>query len=230
MPRKRQLPYLKKIAQRGKVSAWIVDGAWVRTNIEQEWDNYGHHYSDPFIPEHEIWLDQQAHPDEQQFFLEHCLVERRLRARGVDEETARQQANEAEREARRKAGDIKKFRKRGQLANPEAMHVRLLKQLTNGPAVWIVDGRYVRSVFDIEFTAGGHDHVYEFVPTNEVWIDDDITDAERPYALLHELHERNLMEGGMNYDQAHAESSKLELYHRHHPEELHAALAKEGWE
>jgi hypothetical protein len=230
MPRKRQLPYLKKLAQRGKVSVWLVDGAWVRTNVEQEWDNYGHHYADSFIPENEIWLDVQAHPDEQKFFVTHCLVERRLLARGVDEEIARQKANEADIEERKKAGDLKKFRKDGHLANPADMHVTLLKKLTSDVSVWIVDGRFVRSVFDVEFTAGGHDHVYEFIPRNEVWIDDDITDAERPLVLLHELHERNIMEKGMDYDHAHDESSKLELHHRHHPEELHAALAKEGWE
>ncbi len=33
-----------------------------------------------------------------------------------------------------------------------------------GVQVWIVNGRLVRSVFDIDFTAGGHDYVYEFVP------------------------------------------------------------------
>lgn len=230
MPRKRQLPYLKKLAQRGKASIWLVDGAWLRTNIEQEWDNFGHHYSDSFIPENEIWLDVQAHPDEQEFFIKHCLVERRLRARGVDEEAARQKANEAEIQARKQAGDLKKFRGDGKLANPDEMHVTLLKKLTNDVSVWIVDGRYVRSVFDVEFTAGGHDHVYEFIPRNQVWIDDDITDVERPYVLLHELHERNIMEQGMDYDHAHDESSKLELHYRHHPEELHAALAKEGWE
>ncbi|HZQ07546.1 MAG TPA: hypothetical protein VFD70_13275 [Anaerolineae bacterium] len=230
MPRKRQLPYIKKLAQRGKVSVWLVDGSWVRTNIEQEWDNYGHHYGYSFIPENEIWLDQQADDDEQQFFIKHCMVERRLLARGVDEETARQKSNEAELEARREAGDLKKLRPKGHLANPEDMHVRLLKKLVSGVSVWIVKGRYVRSVFDIEFTAGGHDHVYEFIPTNEVWIDDDITDAERPVVILHELHERNIMEKGMDYDHAHEEASKLELHYRHHPEELHAALAKEGWE
>ena len=36
---------------------------------------------------------------------------------------------------------------------------------TGGTAVWIVNGRLVRSIFDIDFTEGGHDHVYErFAP------------------------------------------------------------------
>ena len=95
--------------------------------------------------------------------------------------------------------------------------------------MWIVNGRLVRSVFDIDFTAGGHDHVYEFVPSGEVWIDNDIVEPERGYVLLHELHERNRMEEGMPYSKAHAESSRLEYHCRHHPDELHDALAAEGW-
>jgi hypothetical protein len=37
------------------------------------------------------------------------------------------------------------------------------------------------------------------------------------------------MEKGMPYSQAHAESSRLEFRCRHHPDELHDALAAEGW-
>jgi hypothetical protein len=105
----------------------------------------------------------------------------------------------------------------------------LWKRLENGLTVWIVNGRLVRSVFDVDFTAGGHDHVYEFVPENEVWIDDDIEEEERPYVLLHELHERNRMANRWPYSKAHAESSELEYRCRHHPDELHEALTAEGW-
>ena len=54
----------------------------------------------------------------------------------------------------------------------------LWKKLKGGLSVWIVNGRLVRSVFDIDFTAGGHDYVYEFVPENEVWIDDSIEEPK----------------------------------------------------
>ena len=77
--------------------------------------------------------------------------------------------------------------------NTHDIHERLWKKLENGLTVWIVNGRLVRSVFDIDFTAGGHDHVYEFVPEKEIWIDDAIIEQERAYVLLHELHERNCM-------------------------------------
>jgi hypothetical protein len=37
------------------------------------------------------------------------------------------------------------------------------------------------------------------------------------------------MAKGMPYSKAHAESSRLEFRCRHHPDELHDALAAEGW-
>ena len=77
----------------------------------------------------------------------------------------------------------------------------------------------VRSAFDIDFTEGGHDYVYEFVPEKEVWIDDDILEPERRYVLVHELHERNRM-ASMAVQGSHAESSRLEYRCRHHPDEL----------
>ena len=53
---------------------------------------------------------------------------------------------------------------------------------------------------------------------------------EQGYVVFHELHERNLMSQGIDYDTAHAEASKKERYYRKHPAELHEALIKEGWE
>jgi hypothetical protein len=139
------------------------------------------------------------------------------------------EADREERKQRRGAGDLRPLAERGQLPDGHQVHERLWKQLENGLSVWIVNGRLVRSVFDIDFTAGGHDHVYEFVPANEVWIDDDITEQERGYVLLHELHERNRMAAGWPYSKAHAESSRLEYRCRHYPDELHDALVAEGW-
>ena len=104
-----------------------------------------------------------------------------------------------------------------------------MKKLENGISVWIVNGRLVRSVFYIDFTAGGHDYVYEFVPHNEVWIEDDVEEKERGFVLVHELHERNLMAKGWTYNKAHADASRLEYRCRRHPDELHDALTSEGW-
>lgn len=221
-------PYLSKAAERGRFVIWIVDGTYIRAQIDEEFTNFGQHYRFKYIPMDEFWIDREAGHDELRFFIDHLLVEHRLMARGMPYDQAIELADRAERAERRKSADFRRVARSG-LPDGRAVHERLWKSLADGVSVWIVNGRMVRSVFDIDFTEGGHDHVYEFVPSNEVWIDDDLAEVERPYVLLHELHERNLMAKGWDYDRAHADSSKIEYHCRHHPEELHDALIHEGW-
>ncbi|MHB9048025.1 MAG: hypothetical protein ACYC35_19095, partial [Pirellulales bacterium] len=209
-------PYLEKVATRGDYQVWVVDGAYVRGHIDEEFTNFGQHYRYPYIPLHEFWIDKEATPDERTFFIDHLLVEHDLMAKGASYADAITQADRVERRERRRAGDVRKVTQKGNgLPDADKVHERLWKELENGVSVWIVNGRLVRSAFDIDFTAGGHDHVYEFVPAGEVWIDDDIAENERGFVLLHELHERNRMASGMPYGKAHAESSHLEYHCRH---------------
>ena len=223
-------PYLRGDEQRGDLQVWIVDGGYIRGHIDEEFTNFGQHYRFPFIPKNELWIDAEAENDERVFFIDHLLVEHTLMAGGMPYDEAIVKADVAERRERRRAGDANKLTRHGrQLPDGADVHERLWKAIENGVKVWIVNGRLVRSVFDIDFTAGGHDHVYEFVPANEVWIDNDIMEKERGFVLVHELHERNRMAAGLPYSQAHAESSRLEFRCRHHPDELHDALAAEGW-
>jgi hypothetical protein len=223
-------PYLQQEEVRNDFTIWVVDGSYIRTRIDEEFTNFGQHYRFPYIPEREFWIDQEAHHDEHRFFVEHLLVENRLMAGGMPYEQAIVEADRAERKERRRAGDLRAVTHAGQaLPDPERVHERLWKKLENGISVWIVNGRMVRSVYDIDYTEGGHDYVYEFVPENEIWIDDAIVENERGYVLLHELHERNLMAKGWPYSKAHADSSHIEYHCRHHPDELHDALADEGW-
>ncbi|GAC1515766.1 MAG: hypothetical protein NVS1B4_07610 [Gemmatimonadaceae bacterium] len=222
--------YLTRLARRGGVSVWSVDGAYIRKNVDEEFTNFGHHWSIDRIPRGEIWIDQEAHPDEQRFFVRHAIVERHLMSRGADYDAARLKADAEERAMRSRAGDLRKASQAKGLADSRACLRRLWKRLENGIEVWFVDGRLVRSVFDIEFTEGGHDYVYEFVPSSQVWIDDDVHESERGFVLFHELHERNLMAKGMAYNAAHADSSRLEKRYRNHPAQLHEALSGEGWD
>ncbi len=223
-------PYLEKADQRGDFQVWIVDGVYIRGHIDEEFTNFGQHYRYPYIPDHELWIDREAEHDEREFFIDHLLVEHELMAKGKPYAEALEEGDRRERSERRRAGDVRKVTHGGKsLPDPSAVHDRLWKALENGVQVWVVNGRLVRSAFDIDFTAGGHEHVYEFVPRGEVWIDDAIEENERGFVLLHELHERNRMAKGVPYSQAHAESSRLEFRCRHHPDELHDALAAEGW-
>ena len=230
MTETRKPPYLHKDDKRGDIQVWIVDGSYVRGHLDEEFTNFGQHYRYPYIPRHEFWIDQEAEHDKRRFFIDHLLTEYDLMSQGVPYEKAIVAADRTERKERRRAGDVAAVTRHGQqLPDADSVHERLWKRLENGVNVWIVNGRLVRSVFDIDFTAGGHEHVYEFVPQGEVWIDDAIVEQERGFVLLHELHERNRMADGVSYNEAHAESSRLEFRCRHHPDELHDALASEGW-
>ncbi len=230
MKEKHAQPRIKLVEERGNLKVWIVDGSYIRGHIDEEFTNFGQHFRFPFIPENELWLDQEAEHDERQFFIDHLLVEHRLMKAGRPYEEAIAEADRQERRERRRAGDIRKAMGGGTVLPAGAStHETLWKRLENGITVWIVNGRLVRSTFDIDFTEGGHDKVYEFVPSGEIWIDDAIVEQERGYVLLHELHERNRMSQEWPYSKAHAESSRIEYRCRHHPDELHDALAAEGW-
>jgi len=198
--------------------------------MDEEFTNFGQHYRYPYIPEKEFWIDKETKHDEREFFIEHLLVEHDLMEKGASYSDALTQADRVERKERRRAGDVGKITHQGkELLDAAKVHETLWKRLENGISVWVVNGRLVRSAFDTDFTAGGHDHVYEFIPEGEVWIDDAIEEKERGFVLLHELHERKRMAEGLPYSKADTESSRLEFHCRHHPDELHDALVNEDW-
>ena len=82
-----------------------------------------------------------------------------------------------------------------------------------GPVhVWRVNGNLVRSYYKTDYTEGGHDVVYRWVPKCEIWIDDGVDHREVPFILAHEYIERRLMrDHGMEYDPAHAVASRFEF-------------------
>jgi hypothetical protein len=230
MAKKLKPPYIRKLDDRGDLNIWIVDGIYIRGHINEEFTNFAEHSRFKYIPKNELWIDQATNTRDQQFYIDNMLVMHRMIAKGASYQQAITAAELEESRERHRAGDVSRLTEHGNnLPEGKDVHLQLWQKLKNGVSVWIVDGRLVRSVFDIEFTEGGHDHVYEFIPSKEVWIDNAVEEQERPYTLVHELHERNLMAKGWDYDKAHADSSRLEYHCRHHPDDLYYALVKEGW-
>ncbi len=73
--------------------------------------------------------------------------------------------------------------------------------------VYLVDGDYVEATFDPDFTQGSNGYAHpEFVPADEVWIDDRQPDYDRQVVLEHhELPEvYRMRDFGDDYDAAHA--------------------------
>jgi hypothetical protein len=96
--------------------------------------------------------------------------------------------------------------------------------------IWLVDGKKVREHCNIDFTLGGHGYVYEFIPEDEIWIDDDTAEDEILYVLMHEMHERSLMQEGTIYEDAHNQASAVELLCREKPENIEECLTEEAKE
>lgn len=79
-----------------------------------------------------------------------------------------------------------------------------------GVAIYLVDGQYVRDNISADFTMGGHDKVYPFIPPGEVWVEKSIAPEEIEYIILHELDERDSMGEGLSYEDAHEKATQYE--------------------
>lgn len=211
-------PYLKKIMNISGFNVWEVDGDYIRTNIDEEFTNYGQHYLFKFIPKDEFWIDKGRVPGEEKFYVDSMLVMNRLLKKDVSHAIAVKKADAVEKNERNKfdlsKGKIK-FKKIGNDVINK-IHKKIIKKYsTKNFKIWIINGRKVRDIFFIDFTEGGHDKVYKFIPSDEIWIDNEVEPREIKFVLIHELHERNLMSHGMKYPQAHRSSSQLEYQCRH---------------
>ena len=223
-------PYLKKHSKHAGFTVWIVDGKYIRDKIDEEFTNYGQHYKFNFIPKKEFWIDKERVSSEEKYFIGSMLVMNRLMANGFSHKEAAKKAEKVELMERNKSRLMQKEIKLKENHKKllESIHKKLIRKYSNKDLkVWIVNGEAVRDLFFLDFTEGGHHNVYYFVPKNEVWIDDDLNTKELKFVILHELHERNLMSKGMNYDNAHKKSSEIEYFCRRHPDKLDLKLKEE---
>jgi hypothetical protein len=79
----------------------------------------------------------------------------------------------------------------------------------------LVDGTHVRNRHDSDFSQGGNGYAYDFVPKDEIWIDEQIDPVEWPFIAFHECEEAELMKRGMSYDDAHEHAKYAEDIFRH---------------
>lgn len=78
------------------LKVWIIDGNLVRDLYRIDFADGGHDKVYQFIPEKEIWLDDDLSPKERKFVLLHELHERHLMAKGMEYHAAHRSANEME--------------------------------------------------------------------------------------------------------------------------------------
>jgi len=241
--KKRKKPYIKKYKAVMDFDVWFVDGNYVRKKLNPNFCNFAHHYSKDdtienkawrsfkFIPKNEFWIDFIGRKSgEEDFFIEHMIIENRLMASGIGSSKAYDYAAYAQEVEREKSKFYIKYKKlkRAPKKLIKKIHKKLFREWsTKKLRVWLVNGEVVRNYVFIPFTAGGHDLVYKFIPRGEVWIDDELIKKERIYTLIHELHERHLMSRGVKYDPAHDVALVIENFARKNPKKSENILGME---
>lgn len=213
-----EMPYLRELSEIDGIKIWEVDGTYVREKIESNFSNFAQHYRFKCIPKNEFWIDKERVENETPFFIAHLIVEYDLMSKGVYYEKAVGEAEKIELLMRSKEvyKDGKLIRqiidhKLDGVPVPKEIYKEKLEQFSSPKlSIWIINGKRVRDLLYVDFTAGGHEFVYKFVPKGEVWIDDDVPASDRNFVLVHELRERKLMSGGQPYDLAHYLALKTE--------------------
>ncbi len=171
-------------------SVRLVDGFKIRQTLDPDFSTLHCHctainkYFMPkyYIPEGEWWLDARL-KDEKDFFE---------RAESIDRPKNVKAGLEFRTYLR------KKLLKKGSIPN-----FVVKKEWHLSHRLVLVDGRIIRQYVDPEFTQGGHEFVYPYVPKGEIWIERALHPKEIPFVLHHEIVERKLMRRGKNYDMAH---------------------------
>jgi hypothetical protein len=82
--------------------------------------------------------------------------------------------------------------------------------------IYLVDGNFVRKEH-IEFTMGGHGYVYDYIPKDEIWIDENLKQKPDDLAatIKHEIFEvRKMRDEGLSYDEAHELANDMEEQER----------------
>ena len=97
----------------------------------------------------------------------------------------------------------------------KSWRMRSGKSCPHGLQVILVDGTYVRDHFDSDFSQGGNGFRYDFIPKEEIWVDQEINRKEWGDIIFHECEEVERMKKGMDYDHAHDEAKALEDRRRH---------------
>ena len=179
-----------------------VNGDEIRNTKDIDFTNYGQPLRFKFIPENELWIDKENHPNEKRFLIIDAYVEYREMKKGKSYEQVLDTVKNIDHSERRAAHQHLQFKKK-------------FTGIKDGIKIFIVEGDYVRTKLDPFFTEGGHGYVYSYIPKDEVWLDDDLVPKERKYVLLHEMTERHLMKSKKySYLRAHKEASRIEKQER----------------
>lgn len=200
----------KLIDQYGEIKVYSVNGAKIR-NINKSHEEFGlssvHGCFPSLIPKNEIWIESNVKKNEIPYLIYSALYQIRLTEDGMKPWDAYKKGVSYEKKLRnknigKKYNGTKKIHKKEWFKNSDI-------------TIWLIDAEKVRDYYKTDFMEGGHGYVYDWIPKDEIWIENGINEKEIPLIVLHEYIERELMKiRKMNYDKAHDIAARIEYNHR----------------
>lgn len=82
--------------------------------------------------------------------------------------------------------------------------------LPDGTKLYLVDGTYIRDVFEAKWYGGGHGYQDDFTPKTEIWVEIMKNPEDTLMYKFHETVEHYEMKTGKSYDDAHAVATQKE--------------------
>ncbi|MCX6742616.1 MAG: hypothetical protein NT116_00075 [Candidatus Parcubacteria bacterium] len=162
----------------------IVDGFKIRNTFDVDFSMLADYINTPYVKPGEIWLDKIFLSEKKKILSEYIKDRRLIKKYGYEKAKKMMRAT-SQKDFNTQKIKIKLIKKQGKLK------------------IYLVNGRKIREALDPNFQFGGHHLVYDYMPTNEVWIDNTVSPKERKYVLVHELYEYDLMKKGKSYNNAH---------------------------
>jgi hypothetical protein len=206
----------KRVLSHADYAVYSVNGLAVR-NVAKPDEEFGNFATqDEFkhlIPKGEIWISEKLCPKEGVFFIANALARCSQKADGASDPY--DDGLQAEQVLREKVNSIKYRDGKPHRHVPRQIYLEryLIIPDPQGPVeVWLVDGNLVRSYYKTDYTEGGHGYVYNWVPRNQIWVEDGLDRRELPFIVSHEFLERRLMrDAHIEYDKAHEICSRVEF-------------------
>ena len=70
--------YVKKINTAGDSAVWLVDGALIRKEINENFVKCAGNNQFNFVPKNELWIDEDLDPKEYHYFIDRFIYEQEL--------------------------------------------------------------------------------------------------------------------------------------------------------
>jgi hypothetical protein len=182
------------------------------------------------VPGGEVWISRRHFRREGIFLAARALARTGATRRGLSDDDAYEAGMDAERHLREDLTGEEFRDGKPHRQVPEKLYDRLFTTIPDpdGPVkAWLIDGFFARCWYKTDYAEGGHFVVYPWVPSHEIWLEQDTDPRELPFILAHEYLELRMMrDGGLEYDEAHEIAAKIEFDLRREESDLPVATGR----